>query len=90
MAKMQNLTNTELEILKFLRRTFQIPPFQMKSELEVFLQKIKKLEAERYQTRVFVYLDIVAWVEHKVYNKSMSAVIGERYNARIKRKQKQL
>jgi hypothetical protein len=90
MAKMQNLTDTEVEILKFLRRTFQIPPFQMKGELEIFLQKIKKLEAERYQTRVFVYLDIVSWVEHKVFNKPMSAVIGEKYNARIRRKEKQL
>jgi hypothetical protein len=90
MSKMQNLTDTELEILRFLRRTFQIPPYQMKAELNIFLQKIKKLEAERYQTRVFVYLDIVSWVEHKVYNKPMSVIIGEKYNARMSRKQKQL
>jgi hypothetical protein len=87
---MQNLTDTELEILRFLRRTFQIPPYQMKAELNIFLQKIKKLEAERYQTRVFVYLDIVSWVEHKVYNKPMSVIIGEKFNARMSRKQKQL
>jgi hypothetical protein len=62
----------------------------MKAELDIFLQKIKKLEAERYQTRVFVYLDIVSWVEHKVYNKPMSVIIGEKYNARMSRKQKQL
>lgn len=86
MAKMENLTAIEVEILKFLRRSFQIPRHQVKAELASFLEKIKQFEKTRYQTRVFVYLDIVSWVEHKVYNKPLSAVVAEKYARKNKKK----
>ena len=79
MAKMKNLTLLEEEILKFLRRSFHISPDKMKKELEKFLQRIKKFEKNRLQTRVFVYLDIISWVESKVYNKELSTIIQEKY-----------
>ncbi|MGZ3839308.1 MAG: hypothetical protein ACXVMS_15620 [Flavisolibacter sp.] len=79
MAKMENLTAIEEEILKFLRRSFHIPPHAVKAELVSFLQKIKKFENKRFQTRVFVYLDIVSWVEHKVYNRPLGEIMKEKY-----------
>lgn len=79
MAKMQNLTELEEEILRFLRRSFHISPDKMKDELEKFLQRIKKFEHSRLQTRVFVYIDIVSWVESKVYRKPLSTIIAEKY-----------
>lgn len=85
MAKMSNLSLIEEEMLKFLRRSFRMPRQQVRKELEVFLEKIKALEHNRYQARVFVYLDIVSWVENKVYNKSFSKIIGEKYAQRRKR-----
>ena len=79
MSKMENLTALEEEILKFLRRSFHIPKHDMKKELEAFLHKIRQFEKKRFQSRVFVYLDIVSWVEHKVYNKPLGEIIREKY-----------
>lgn len=88
MAKMQNLTELEEEILRFLRRSFHISPDKMKEELEKFLQRIKKFEQNRLQTRVFVYIDIVSWVESKVYRKTLSTIIAEKYKRKTPQLQK--
>jgi hypothetical protein len=85
MAKMGNLTRLEEEMFKFLRRSFQLPRQELKSELEKFLDIIKRFEKNRFETRVFAYLDIISWVESKVYRKSMSAIIGERFQQRKQR-----
>jgi hypothetical protein len=81
MAKMENLTAFEEEILKFLRRSFYIPRDKMKPELQKFLDRVKHFERNRFQTRVFVYLDWISWVESKVYNKPMYKIIHEKYLA---------
>lgn len=80
MSRMENLTVVEEEMFKFLRHSFyNVPAKKLKPELETFLQKIKHLEKNRFETRAFAYLDIVSWVESKVYGKSMSAIIHEKY-----------
>ncbi|WP_276502429.1 hypothetical protein [Terrimonas pollutisoli] len=80
MAKMQNLTVVEEEMFRFLRHSFHnIPAKKLKPELEVFLQKIKHLEKNRFETRAFAYLDIISWVESKVYAKPMSEIIHNKY-----------
>jgi hypothetical protein len=79
MAKKNNLAKIEEEMLRFLRHSFYIPRDKIKPELEKFLERIKGFEKNRYQTRVFVYLDIISWVESKVYNKPMAAIIHRKY-----------
>jgi hypothetical protein len=79
MAKKENLTVLEEEMFKFLRTSFHLSRHKLKPELENFLQKIKKFEKSRYETRAFAYLDIISWVESKVYEKPMSVIIGEKY-----------
>ena len=78
MAKMHNLTVVEEEIFRFLRNFF-MSPRKLKPELEKFLHKIKQLEKSRFETRAFAYLDIISWVESKVYDKPMSTIIHEKY-----------
>jgi tetratricopeptide (TPR) repeat protein len=82
MEKMKNLTALEEEILKFLRRSFSLSNDKMKAELEKFLADIKKFEDNPLQARVFVYLDIVSWVESKVYGRPLSTIIQEKYKKR--------
>ena len=80
MAKMQNLTVVEEAMFSFLRHSFHhIPAKKLKPELEIFLQKIKHLEKNRFETRAFAYLDIISWVESKVYAKPMSEIIHNKY-----------
>jgi tetratricopeptide (TPR) repeat protein len=79
MAKMKNLTMVEEAMFRFLRHSFDVSPRKLKPELEKFLQKIKHLEKDRFQTRAFAYLDIISWVESKVYEKPMSEIIHTKY-----------
>jgi hypothetical protein len=79
MAKMKNLTVVEEEMFRFLRTSFAISPRKLKPELEKFLHKIKYLEKNRHETRSFAYLDVISWLESKVYEKPMGTVIYEKY-----------
>jgi len=85
MAKMQNLTVVEEEIFKFIRNSFKVSPELLKPSMREFLNKIKHLEKNRFETRAFAYLDVISWVESKVYEKPLSEVIREKYIASKKR-----
>jgi tetratricopeptide (TPR) repeat protein len=78
MSKMQNLTVVEEEMFKFLRTSFRVSRKKLKPALEEFLNKIKHLEKNRFETRSFAYLDIISWLESKVSNKSMGEVIKQK------------
>lgn len=89
MAKMENLTVVEEEMFKFLRNSFHISARKMVPEFEKFLQKIKKLERNRFQTRSFAYLDIISWIESKVYQKTMSEIIHDKYLHALRKRRNQ-
>lgn len=86
MAKMKNLTVVEEEMFRFLKYSFGVPPSTLKPELEKLLHKIKHLEKSRHETRAFAYLDIISWIEAKVYNKSMSDIIYNKFLQARKRR----
>ena len=87
MFKMKNLTAVEEAMFRFLRSSLPLSPRQLRPEFEKLLQTIKHLEKDRFQTRSFAYLDIISWVESKVYNKPMSEVIQEKYLASKRKSQ---
>ncbi len=87
MAKMGNLTVVEEEMFKFLRASFRVSRSKLKQELESFLHKIKHLEKNRFETRSFAYLDVISWVESKVYRKSMAEIIHSKYLSSKRRMQ---
>jgi tetratricopeptide (TPR) repeat protein len=86
MAKMKNLTVVEEAMFKFLRQSIALSPRELKPEMEKFLFDVKHLEKNRFETRAFAYLDIISWVESKVYNKPMGTVIHEKYLQNKRRK----
>ncbi len=79
MSKKDNLTAVEEEMFKFLRKSFHVTRIKMQFELERFLEQIKKLERNRYETRTFAYLDLVSWLEAKVNKKTMGEILAEKY-----------
>jgi tetratricopeptide (TPR) repeat protein len=79
MAKKENITVIEEEMLKFLRQSFDVSAKKIKPELEKLLNKVKHLEKNRFETRAFAYLDIISWLESKVYEKPMSTIIYDKY-----------
>ena len=81
MTKMETITVIEEEIFKFLRASFKLTRRELKPELKKLLQKIKHLEKSRFETRSLAYLDIISWLESKVYEKPMSEIIHQKYLA---------
>lgn len=79
MSKMQNLSVVEEEIFKFIRRSFSVTVRNIKPELEKLLIKLKKLEDNRFETRAFVYLDIISWLESKLENVPVQDVIRKKF-----------
>jgi hypothetical protein len=79
MARLNNLTVVEEEIFTFLRHSTKVRPKELKPELKRFLEKIKHLEKNRFETRSFAYLDIISWVESKVYEIPMEEIIHNKY-----------
>jgi len=79
MARMENLTVIEEEMFAFIRKSFKVSPRAMKPEFEKFLQKIKHFEKSRFETRAFAYLDVISWLESKVYGKPIGKIIYEKY-----------
>lgn len=78
MAKMENLSVVEEEIFKFLRNSFHLTYRKLKPEFEKLLLKLKSLENSRFETRAFSYLDIISWLESKVYEKPLHVIISEK------------
>ncbi|HEY4207629.1 MAG TPA: hypothetical protein VGM31_12480 [Puia sp.] len=79
MAKLENLSLVEEAIFKFLRKSFNLSPDRIRPELEKLLEKLKKYEKNRFETRAFVYLDIISWLESKMENVPVQDVIREKY-----------
>lgn len=86
MSKMQNLTVIEEEMFRFFRNSFKFTRNQQRPELEKFLENVKHLEGNRFETRSFAYLDIISWLESKVQQKPMSEIIHNKYLKSKKRR----
>ncbi len=79
MSKLQHLSVVEEEIFKFIRRSFAVTVRNIQPELEKLLVKLKKVEHNRFETRAFVYLDIVSWLESKLEDVPVQDVIKKKF-----------
>lgn len=86
LAKMENLTVIEEAMFAFIRNTFHLSPRKLKPAFEQLLNHIKQFENNRFETRAFSYLDIISWLESKVYEKPLNQVIRNKYLAATRRK----
>lgn len=79
MAKMENMSVVEEEMFIFLRQSLSISPKNIKPELEKLLLKLKQHENNRLETRAFVYLDVISWLESKINNIPVQEVIRKKF-----------
>ena len=79
MYKMQNLSTVEEEIFGFLRISFRLSPRQLKPQFNMLLATLKTLEKNRLESRAFMYLDIISWLESKISGKPVQYIIGQKY-----------
>ncbi len=82
MGKMDNLSVVEEEIFSFLRRSFAISARDIRPALQKLLERLRQYENNRFETRAFVYLDFISWLESKLANTPVQAVIRQKYMQR--------
>ncbi len=76
MAKMKNLGAVELVLFNFLRTAIQSGK---EASFEILLQKLEPLEKSKLESRAFMYLDIISWLESKIQNKDVQTIIKEKF-----------
>ena len=79
MYKMQNLSTVEEEVFAFLRKSFSLSPKELKPQFEMLLAALKPLEKSRLESRAFMYLDIISWLESKINNQPVQTIIRQKY-----------
>ena len=85
MAKMKNLSVVEEEIFKFIRISFHVSVREIKPELQKLLVKLKALQNNHFETRAFIYLDIISWLESKLENIPVQDVLKKKFAGKVKR-----
>ena len=83
MAKMENLSLVEEEIFKFLRTSFNLSPRSLQPAFRKLLEKLRKQQRNQFETRAFVYLDIISWLESKISNVPVQHIIRQKYLEKI-------
>jgi len=86
MAKMQNLSVVEVAIFKFLQKSLRFSPQELEPAFANLLLKLKQVEQNRYETRAFMYLDFISWLESKINKVPVQSVIREKFLAHAKQK----
>ncbi|TAH00971.1 MAG: hypothetical protein EAZ16_12495 [Sphingobacteriales bacterium] len=79
MAKMENLSKVEDEIFTFLRRSFLVGAHALKPEFEKLVTNLRKYEGNALESRAFVYLDIISWLESKISGVNVQDIIRAKY-----------
>lgn len=79
MAKMQNLSVVEEEIFRFLRRSFHLDKKQVKAAFIALKGKLEKYKDNPLESRSFMYLDIISWLESKIRNVPVQEIMREKY-----------
>lgn len=86
LIKMEDLYEVQKEFIKFLRGLGDIYPHEVKNEFIKLHKKLKQFENDPYQSRAFLYLDIISWLESKIEGKPISVVIRDKFEANFLKK----
>ncbi|WP_346880832.1 hypothetical protein [uncultured Algibacter sp.] len=79
LIKMEDLYEVQKEFIKFLRGLGDIYPHEVKKEFIKLHKKLKEFEDDPYQSRAFLYLDIISWLESKIQDKPIGLIIRNKF-----------
>ncbi|MFP5039475.1 hypothetical protein [Parasediminibacterium sp. JCM 36343] len=79
MAKMNNLSIVEEEVFKFIRKSFSLSPQKLTPAFKSLKDKLERLEANPLESRSFMYLDIIGWLESKIINVPVQEIRHRRF-----------
>ncbi|MEQ8704500.1 MAG: hypothetical protein RIC19_11300 [Phaeodactylibacter sp.] len=78
LSKMEELHAVQKEIFRFIRRVPRIMEEDLKAEFSNLRDRLLKHEADPYERRPFLYLDIISWLEAKVSGRTVESVVQEK------------
>lgn len=79
MAKMNNLSTVEEEVFKFIRKSFSLSPKKLIPAFVTLKEKLEKLEGNPLESRSFMYLDIIGWLESKINNVPVQEIRRQKF-----------
>lgn len=80
LLKMNDLQEVQKEMIKFIKNLQNIFPHEIKKAFRDLHAKLKTYEDDPYESRAFLYLDIISWLESNIQNKSIGDVIKDKYS----------
>lgn len=83
MSKLKNLTTVENEIFAFIKSSFSYSKKEIRVGFEALFEKLKKLEGSPTQSRSFMYLDILSWLESKIKGVPVQEIIAAHFRNRM-------
>jgi hypothetical protein len=84
MAKLKNLSTVENEIFSVIRSSFSMNKKELKLAFTALYEKLKKLEGSTTESRSFMYLDVLSWLESKIKAVPVQEVIAKHYEERMR------
>jgi len=74
-SKMDNIQKVHKEIFSFLRRTPNMTEDMMPKEFFKLKSKLLILKKDPFERRPFFYLDIISWLDSKIYGITMAEAV---------------
>ena len=69
----------QVEIFRFLRNVGSIAPHQMRDAFIALKDKLMVIAANPFESRPFLYLDIISWLESKISNVPVQDVMKQKF-----------
>ncbi len=82
MLKLKNFQKVHEAIFKFLRQSTYMDRKTLIPHFEALRAELIEIIEDRFERRPMLYLDIISWLESKIYNKPVEQIIREKKLAR--------
>ena len=79
---MNDLHEVQKEMIKFIKNLQNIYPHEIKKAFRALHEKLQSYEDDPYESRAFLYLDILSWLESNIEGKPIGQVIRDKYLAK--------
>lgn len=78
LLKLNETQAIQKEIIAFLRKMVSVSVDEVPSLFQDFYNKLAVINLDKYESRVFLYLDVLSWLESKMQNRLVEDVIREK------------
>lgn len=80
-VKMRDMTEMKAELFSFFKSIGSVNAIDLKKEFKNLYERLKPYENHTYERRTFYYIDLLAWLESKITEKSMGEIVRNRFEA---------